>query len=175
MKTRFRTIMKMAFLNSQEETETSVKNRFDRFCNETSFTALTRIHNASSLFKRLAWGLLVCAMLGWLVVQCYWLLDKFFSYPIEVKFDIISSSKMEFPSVTICNINPLKNKKLKRGAFENVTEYFEHKCDEEEKMYAKAKQDMQSKLLLDMSSGKYYCGSILERSRFCFWCCFWNY
>lgn len=154
--TRRKSIKEGVYQNMTEfqKTETSVKGRFDRFCNETSFTALAKIHNAPTLFKRLAWLLIVCGMLGWLGVQCYWLLDKYFSYPIEVKFDIISRSKMEFPSVTICNINPLRHKKLYMGAFENVTEYFNHKASEQELMYDKAKEDMQSKLLGDLSSGK---------------------
>ncbi|XP_071102852.1 epithelial sodium channel subunit gamma-like [Haliotis cracherodii] len=97
----------------EEEMKTgNVKEQFKKFFQETSFTALVRIYNATSLVKRLAWLVVFLGMLVWLSVQCYWLLERYFNYPMEVKMDLVAAQEIEFPSVTVCNLNPLKQSKL---------------------------------------------------------------
>ena len=90
----------------------SVKERYDLFMGETSFTAMTKIYNAKSIVKKITWILVVVAMLSWLSVQCFWLFEKFFSYPVEVKIESKSAPKLDYPSITFCNRNPLKRSTL---------------------------------------------------------------
>lgn len=114
----------------------SLNERWDIFMNETSFTALTRIHKASTVIKKIIWIVILLAMLSWLSLQCFWLFEKYFEYPVEVKIDMISLPKMEFPSVTICNRNPLKKSKVKGSPFENIENHFV--IERDESMYDKA-------------------------------------
>ncbi|BFY97650.1 hypothetical protein BsWGS_00690 [Bradybaena similaris] len=100
---------------SQDKTslmKNSIKDELSAFFTETSFTALTQIYKANSIWKRVVWIVLVIAMLAWMVVQCYWLFEKYYKYPIEVKMDMKVSSSLEFPSVTICNLNPIIQEKV---------------------------------------------------------------
>lgn len=95
----------------------SVRERFNMFMNETSFTALTRIHKANSILKRIIWFIVLVAMLAWLSVQCYWLLEKYFNYPVDVKIELNSAPRLDFPSVTICNRNPLRKSMIASSPF----------------------------------------------------------
>ncbi|XP_076443977.1 epithelial sodium channel subunit gamma-like [Babylonia areolata] len=87
------------------------------FCSETSFTALVRIYKASSWARRLGWLVVVLSMLCWLMVQCYWLLSTYLSYPMEVKIEMEAATQLEFPSVTVCNLNPLRLGQLHKPSF----------------------------------------------------------
>ncbi|CAG5133397.1 unnamed protein product [Candidula unifasciata] len=58
-----------------------------------------------------------------MVVQCYWLFDRYYKYPIEVKMDMKVSSSLEFPSVTICNLNPIIQSKVFYKPYKPLIEY----------------------------------------------------
>lgn len=113
-----------AMLEEQIEKDRSltVKERFDIFISETSFTALTKICKAGNIFKQIVWLILVLAMLSWLCIQCFWLFEKYLSYPYEVKIELKSSQKMEFPSVTVCNRNPIRRSRFENSPF-NAPEF----------------------------------------------------
>ncbi|XP_033750683.1 LOW QUALITY PROTEIN: acid-sensing ion channel 1-like [Pecten maximus] len=115
----------------------TIHERFDIFMNETSFTALTRIHKANSIIKRIVWFVVLVGMLAWLSVQCYWLLDKYFKYPVDVKIELISSPTMEFPSVTICNRNPLRKSMIDYSPFRTMQDDF-LKVKQDDRLYEKA-------------------------------------
>ena len=54
------------------------------------------------------WLLATLACCGLLIYYAYFLFDKFFSYPVNVKVEVVSQRKMDFPAVTFCNHNPLR-------------------------------------------------------------------
>ncbi|XP_041368150.1 degenerin-like protein asic-1 [Gigantopelta aegis] len=105
---------KEAFMRVMDKSpEPSLSEKVAVFFNETSFTPLVRIYNASNWFKRICWLVVVLGMLSWLSVQCIWLFQRYFRYPVEVKMDIVFAKELEFPSVTVCNMNPLKRSMTK--------------------------------------------------------------
>ncbi|XP_045167548.2 amiloride-sensitive sodium channel subunit alpha-like [Mercenaria mercenaria] len=111
----------------------TAKKIYDDFCSETSFSALTRIHKASNWGKRIMWVIACLFMLTWLILQCVWLFQKYFSYPVEVKIEVEAVPNLMFPSVTICNLNPLKRSMMDRGPFKNISHYF--KLDDNDLLY----------------------------------------
>lgn len=113
----------------EEDRLITLKERTENFINETSFTAIARIVKANTILKKIIWLILVIAMMAWLTIQCYWLLDKYFSYPVEVKIELKSASKLAFPSVTICNRNPLKKSKLPGSVFSRLKDMLDLKTD----------------------------------------------
>ncbi|XP_021348423.1 acid-sensing ion channel 1-like isoform X2 [Mizuhopecten yessoensis] len=121
---------------SDPETIT-LRERFQIFMNETSFTALTRIHKANSIIKRVIWFVVLLAMLAWLSIQCFWLLEKYFKYPVDVKIELVSVAKIEFPSVTICNRNPLRKSIIKNSPFRTMEDDF-LKVKQDDSLYDKA-------------------------------------
>ena len=62
----------------------NIREEFSEFVQETSFTAILRIYKAQSYITRVTWIVLTLAMVTWMIVQCSWLLEKYFRYPIEV-------------------------------------------------------------------------------------------
>ena len=100
-----------------KQPEQSLREKVAVFFNETSFTPLVRIYNATNWFKRICWLLVVLGMLSWLSVQCIWLFQRYFRYPVEVKIDIVSAREIEFPSVTVCNLNPLRRSAVEDELF----------------------------------------------------------
>ena len=56
-----------------------------------------------------------------------------FSYPVEVKIEMKAVPKLEFPSVTICNLNPLKKDHMHDGPFALLRDYFE--LDDTDSLY----------------------------------------
>ena len=110
---------KDAFLKKIRE-ENTVNDKVANFFNETSFTALSRVYNASNWFKRACWLVVLLGMMSWLTVQCFWLFERYFSYPVEVKMDLVTARQLDFPSVTVCNLNPLKYSKRHEQPFNEI-------------------------------------------------------
>ncbi|KAK8376577.1 hypothetical protein O3P69_009891 [Scylla paramamosain] len=46
-------------------------------------------------------------MAGWGTYQCYSIVTEYFQYPKKVTIEIIEETKVPFPAVTVCNLNPL--------------------------------------------------------------------
>lgn len=108
----------------EKESNLTLKERFDIFVSETSFTALTKIFKARNIAKSIAWLILTITMIAWLCIQCYWLFTKYLSYPYEVNIEKESVPQMQFPSVTICNRNPVKKSKFDTSPFKNFGSTF---------------------------------------------------
>ncbi|KAL3891467.1 hypothetical protein ACJMK2_003729 [Sinanodonta woodiana] len=98
----------------------TLRERYDQFCEETSLTVLSRIHNSKNIYKTIAWIVLTLAMLIWMFVECYWLFTKYFQYPVEVKTELRAVPRHEFPSVTVCNLNPLKDSRKRDEPFNSL-------------------------------------------------------
>ncbi|KAK7496040.1 hypothetical protein BaRGS_00012741 [Batillaria attramentaria] len=112
-----------------------MKEEFSHFCTETSFTAITRIYNASSIRRRIGWTVLLLGMLAWLSIQCFWLLNLYFQYPMEVKMDIEAARQLEFPSVTVCNMNPIKKQEVEHNPAFYPLKHFTDKIDDDDMLY----------------------------------------
>nr|KAG5705928.1 hypothetical protein BaRGS_010818 [Batillaria attramentaria] len=98
-----------------------MKEEFSHFCTETSFTAITRIYNASSIRRRIGWTVLLLGMLAWLSIQ--------------VKMDIEAARQLEFPSVTVCNMNPIKKQEVEHNPAFYPLKHFTDKIDDDDMLY----------------------------------------
>ncbi|KAH3711537.1 hypothetical protein DPMN_071206 [Dreissena polymorpha] len=56
----------------------SASQIYSEFCEETSFTALTKIHKADFRLKRVIWAVTCVFMTVMLAVQITWLFQKYF-------------------------------------------------------------------------------------------------
>ncbi|XP_046554137.1 acid-sensing ion channel 2-like [Haliotis rubra] len=127
------------YRGEEEMKSGNVKEQFNKFFQETSFTALVRIYNATSIVKRLAWLVVFLAMLAWLSVQCYWLLERYFNYPVEVKMDLVAAQELDFPSITVCNLNPLKKSKLHEMPYRDLASFMQ--LESQDKLYTAFKDN----------------------------------
>ena len=60
-------------------------------------------------FKKMFWYLLLSAFTAGLLHTVVMVTMKYFSYDVTVHVTINHASELEFPAVTICNNNPLRN------------------------------------------------------------------
>ncbi|XP_052253065.1 amiloride-sensitive sodium channel subunit gamma-like [Dreissena polymorpha] len=102
----------------------SASQIYSEFCEETSFTALTKIHKADFRLKRVIWAVTCVSMTAMLAVQITWLFQKYFRWPVELSIEVKAVPVLQFPSVTICNINPLKKDNMRSGPFQEKSAVF---------------------------------------------------
>ncbi|XP_052259151.1 amiloride-sensitive sodium channel subunit beta-2-like [Dreissena polymorpha] len=102
----------------------SASQIYSEFCEETSFTALTKIHKADFRLKRVIWAVTCVFMTVMLAVQITWLFQKYFRWPVELSIEVNAVPVLQFPSVTICNINPLKKDNMRSGPFQEKSAVF---------------------------------------------------
>lgn len=79
---------------------------------------------------------------------CASLLFGLCSYPVEVKIERKADPNMQFPSITLCNINPLRASKLS-GSFTCIKTSLE--LDDQDILY----DDYINDMMASWESGKY--------------------
>lgn len=94
------------------EEEQGVKAKMNEFISETSVAALTRIHRSTSNGKRVMWIIVFFGMFAYMTFQIITLCQQYFNYPVELKITLRTAHVLEFPAVTICNINPVRKEQL---------------------------------------------------------------
>ena len=59
-------------------------------------------------FKNCLWLLVIAGMTAALMYNIVELTKKYLSHPISVKLSVDHQQQLTFPSVTVCNMNPIK-------------------------------------------------------------------
>ncbi|CAH1796191.1 unnamed protein product [Owenia fusiformis] len=127
--------------DDEEKDEKSMKYKLEEFCTESSVNAITRAYKTKSKLRRYTWLTMFLFSVTLVFAQSRTLVTKYFTYPSEVKLDMIYEPELELPSVTICNLNPIRRSKL----FHN--EKFEmfatnSDTDEEDELYKSYKNKL---------------------------------
>ncbi len=84
----------------------------EEFSQETGAHALPRVgDNSRKRVARIIWAILFLVASGFCTYQIFDLLKQFLAYPkdVEIKLEF---GALPFPAVTICNVNPLIDKKI---------------------------------------------------------------
>jgi len=63
-------------------------------------------------FKKTLWVLVMMGMAAALLYNIVEMTKKYLSYPISVKFNVDHQPRLTFPTVAICNMNPIKKSSL---------------------------------------------------------------
>ncbi|XP_033634754.1 amiloride-sensitive sodium channel subunit gamma-2-like isoform X2 [Asterias rubens] len=75
----------------------------------TGAHGIPNIKRAPNLFRRLMWTGLFLLGLAMFLWQTSWLLERYYSYGVDVKLDISNDRMIAFPAVTICNLNGIRS------------------------------------------------------------------
>jgi len=86
--------------------------KFQEFCSETTAHGFGRLASASSAIERLLWLVCLLAALTYTIVQGFYLVSEYFSYPVEVKVEMKHREDLEFPAIVICNMNAMRKQAL---------------------------------------------------------------
>ena len=91
-----------------------LKVKFEEFCTDTSVSAITRAYQAKNSLKRYTWVVLFLGALSIITLQTYYIVSKYFSYPSETIIQLAFEQEMDFPAVTVCNLNPIRKSAIMR-------------------------------------------------------------
>ncbi len=69
---------------------------------------IPNIQRAKSSYRKCFWILASLASLSIFTLHCVNNIDRFWKYDITVNYDIRFETVVEFPAITICNLNPVK-------------------------------------------------------------------
>ncbi|XP_033109434.1 amiloride-sensitive sodium channel subunit alpha-like [Anneissia japonica] len=85
----------------------------------TTAHGIPQITSAKTTRRKFSWVLLFCFAVGMFFWQTQELLIQYFNYDFDTTVEIKFSPRLDFPAITICNINPVKNDRLQES---NVTD-----------------------------------------------------
>ena len=89
----------------------SLRGIVHRFADKTSLQGVRYIEDAEHWWSRAIWTALFLSALAVSAWQLYQVFEEFRSYPVSTKIEL-GYDTLDFPSVTICNINPLRMSRL---------------------------------------------------------------
>ncbi|XP_071981568.1 epithelial sodium channel subunit gamma-like [Engystomops pustulosus] len=81
----------------------------------TSAHGIPNIFRSRHWFRRLVWLFFVSFALCCALWQCTEMVMTYYTYPSHEKIMLISSAKLMFPAVTICNLNSVKLSSIKKS------------------------------------------------------------
>ncbi|XP_071508946.1 uncharacterized protein [Diadema antillarum] len=101
--------------------EATVLNRLiENFVNTTTAHGIPNIYRSKSTMQRAFWTLAVLVCLSAFVLEGTRLIKTFLSYPYSTRNDIVSMSELEFPAVSICNVNMMRRSMLANTRFAHI-------------------------------------------------------
>ncbi|KAI3382552.1 hypothetical protein SNEBB_007576 [Seison nebaliae] len=84
-----------------------------KFATRTSMHGLAWVAESEQHLRKFLWIMVVIAFLGLLSYQTYDNVKLYISHPTAAKIEIKRDSKLQFPSVTFCNLNVYRKSKLR--------------------------------------------------------------
>lgn len=83
----------------------SWRKRCDKFINESSFTSALYIFRSKSWLKRIVWAVVMLVSIGGFVTVTILNTKMLLDEPISTSITLTSKKELNFPAVTICNLN----------------------------------------------------------------------
>lgn len=94
---------------------------FRKWAADTSdLHGLKHIAGSGSLFRRLLWLCLFLTALGFCIYECYLVFVGFLSFNHVTQVDVFYTTEVEFPAVTVCNINKYRESAFTEDDIKNV-------------------------------------------------------
>ncbi|XP_071488689.1 epithelial sodium channel subunit alpha-like [Diadema antillarum] len=92
------------------------------FSNVTTAHGVPRIITGKSTLSKLLWSTLTLAALGAFLWQGSLLFIDFSHHPYTTQIDLITKTELDFPAVTVCNMNRMRRSALVGTRFESLIE-----------------------------------------------------
>ncbi|ESO89095.1 hypothetical protein LOTGIDRAFT_229019 [Lottia gigantea] len=90
----------------------TLSNRGSDYVENCSVAGLPNAFRAKSHFKRFIWVVLVLGGLGCTSWQILEIVLKYYSLPTNTEVSMTFTTKLRYPAVTICNLNPIRHSGL---------------------------------------------------------------
>lgn len=104
--------------NDDDVPKSGAKTIVEDFVDNASTHGIPRVLNSSrSSISRVFWCLVTVGLMAALLYQGSKLVISFIGRPTTTKISLVTKSKLEFPSVTICNLNMMRRSQLNGRLF----------------------------------------------------------
>ena len=113
---------KKSGVKDHEDDDSNIRKIVQDFSGRTTAHGVSYLIDSKSVIVRIFWILVVSTALG---TTCYFgssVVLHFIAWPYTTKVDLISQPRIEFPAVTICNLNRLRRSKLSGTRFKGIVE-----------------------------------------------------
>lgn len=103
--------MKSTLLKQKQnsyESPSTIKDLSSSFFKKSSIYALNQIGNSSTTRRKVFWSFILIGGLIGCCSQVYRYLKVYYEYPVVISIDAMNLFNLEFPGVTICNLNNVK-------------------------------------------------------------------
>ncbi|XP_041460180.1 acid-sensing ion channel 1A-like [Lytechinus variegatus] len=81
---------------------------------------LKHIAGSGNTFRRLIWLCLFLTALGFCIFECYLVIKGYISFNHVTQVDVYYTTEVEFPAITVCNINKYRESALTEEDIKNV-------------------------------------------------------
>ena len=89
-----------------------LKAAYGHFAETTTFGGPVHTYISRTRSWRWTWVLITALMVAATMWNTYYVLTDYLSYPVNVKIEVTNQPSVPFPTVTICNRNPISCTKL---------------------------------------------------------------
>jgi len=101
----------------------AVKQKWNNYVESATLHGMQHVFSSPSSFRRIVWALFLLSGIGYFSFQCTVLVKMYFSHPFNTKVTLKHESSLDFPAVTICNFNLLRQSFVDERDFNDVVKY----------------------------------------------------
>ncbi|XP_001199295.4 degenerin deg-1 [Strongylocentrotus purpuratus] len=100
----------------------SVKAVLNEYSGVTTAHGVPRIITSKSILSKLFWACVTLAALGAFLWQGSLLLFDYKGHPYTTQIDVVTQTEVQFPAVTVCNMNKMRRSAMVGTRFESLIE-----------------------------------------------------
>ncbi|XP_072166419.1 epithelial sodium channel subunit alpha-like [Diadema setosum] len=104
----------------ESRSPSTVTALLSEFATTTTAHGIPNIYSARSIIEKIFWTLAFLVCLGVFLWQSQTLIAEYLSFPYTTRTDIITSSSLLFPAITICNVNMMRRSMMINTRFEGL-------------------------------------------------------
>ncbi|GFO40573.1 acid-sensing ion channel 1 [Plakobranchus ocellatus] len=107
----------------------TAKELIHEFTQSTSMHGVHHVLGQRPVWRRIVWSILVIGFVAWAVHNVYQILSDYNSHPVHTSVSSEYQSKMNFPAVTVCNLNRIKLSKTPHFLLDFLQHFFMYGID----------------------------------------------
>ena len=101
----------------------AMRTKWNKYANNATLHGLSHIVSSRTVLRRVLWCIFLFTGIGYVSYQWTLLVVKYLSYPVNSKVTVEFESVLEFPAITICNFNMLRQSFVDQENLGNVGKY----------------------------------------------------
>ncbi|XP_023226921.1 amiloride-sensitive sodium channel subunit alpha-like [Centruroides sculpturatus] len=103
---------------SEKDKNTSI---FEKFLGSSSVIGLSQITKSRSIVRKLLWLAVLVTGLTFCAIESHKFMREFYKYPVVVNLEIENKGALEFPAVTVCNLNSVRKSEYQKRFVKTIT------------------------------------------------------